>query len=83
MVHKLFDKNSLGCAVTRTYKLKVISEIMTNHHRSNIAEVSDCVSLIEELHKPMCNLADMQLTSKYNKGFRFLLSVIDGFSKYP
>ena len=83
MVDKLFDKNSLGGAVTRTYKLKVIGEIMTNHHRSNLAEVSDCMcQLIEELHKPLCNLADMQLISKYNKGFRFLLSVIDGFSKY-
>ena len=27
-------------------------------------------------------LVDMQLTSKYNKRFRFLLSVIDIFSKY-
>ena len=29
------------------------------------------------------NLADMQLISKFNKGFRFLLCVIDIFSKYP
>ena len=28
------------------------------------------------------NLADMQLLSKFNKGFRFLLCVIDIFSKY-
>ena len=28
-------------------------------------------------------LADMQLLSKFNKGFRFLLCVIDIFSKYP
>ena len=28
------------------------------------------------------NLADMQLISKFNKGFRFLLCVIDIFSKY-
>ena len=28
------------------------------------------------------DLADMQLVSKYNKGFRFLLCVIDIFSKY-
>ena len=27
-------------------------------------------------------LADMQLISKFNKGFRFLLCVIDIFSKY-
>ena len=29
-----------------------------------------------------CDLADMQLLSKYNKGIRFLLYVIDIFSKY-
>ena len=28
------------------------------------------------------DLADMQLMSKFNKGFRFLLRVIDIFSKY-
>ena len=28
------------------------------------------------------DLADMQLVSKYNKGIRFLLCVIDIFSKY-
>ena len=28
------------------------------------------------------NLADMQLISKFNKGFRFLLCVIDFYSKY-
>ena len=29
------------------------------------------------------DLADMQLISKFNKGFRFLLYVLDIFSKYP
>ena len=28
------------------------------------------------------DLADMQLLSKFNKGFRFLLCIIDIFSKY-
>ena len=28
-------------------------------------------------------LADMQLINKFNRGFRFLLSVIDICSKYP
>ena len=28
------------------------------------------------------NLADMQLLSKFNKGIRFLLCIIDFFSKY-
>ena len=29
------------------------------------------------------DLADMQMISKFNKGFRFLLCVIDTYSKYP
>ena len=29
-----------------------------------------------------CNLADMQLISKYKKGIKYLLCVIDLFSKY-
>ena len=28
------------------------------------------------------DIADMQLISKFNRGFRFLLDVIDMFSKY-
>ena len=28
------------------------------------------------------DLADMQLISKFNKGFRFLLCIVDVFSKY-
>ena len=28
------------------------------------------------------DLADMQLLSKFNKGFRFLLCVVDIFSRY-
>ena len=52
--------------------------------------------LAEELHKPIIkkvysafkdnicstDLADMQLINKFNKGFKFLLCVIDIFSKY-
>ena len=52
--------------------------------------------LAEELHKPIIRkvqspfieniwgtyLADMELIGKFNKGFRFLLCVIDIFSKY-
>ena len=29
------------------------------------------------------DLADMQMISKFNKGFRFLLCVTDTYSKYP
>ena len=75
MVHKFFDKNSKGSGF-------------------NIPlEFSE--QLAEELHKPInrtvCSrfkdniwgaaLADMQLISKFNKRFTFLLCVIDIFSK--
>ena len=40
--------------------------------------------LLENLKKERCilYLSDMQLLSKFNKRFRFLLCVIDIFSKY-
>ena len=73
MVYTFFDKNSKVGGV-------------------NIAlEFNE--QLAEELHKPImyssfrdniwdADLVDMQLMSKFNKGFRFLLCVIDTFSKY-
>ena len=36
----------------------------------------------QQLEILSADLADMQLASKFNKGFRFLLCVIDTFSKY-
>ena len=63
-----------------------------------IKSMSQNEQLAEELHKPIIrkfkknktfkdniwggDLADMQLISKFNKGFGFLLCVIDNFSKY-
>ena len=73
MVYTFFDKNSKVGGV-------------------NIAlEFNE--QLAEELHKPImyssfrdniwdADLVDMQLMSKFNKGFRFLLCVIDVFSQY-
>ena len=62
----------------------------------NTKLISQNEQLTDELHKPIirkfkkrkvyniwgADLADMQLLSKYNKGIRFLLCVIDIFSKY-
>ena len=64
---------------------------------SGIKSMPQNEQLVEELYKPIkkgtvysaftnyiwaADLADMQLISKYNQGFRFLLCVIDFFSKY-
>ena len=70
MVYKLFDKKS-------------------NVSGANMKAMSN-EQLPEELSKPIvrtfkkriADLADMQLISNFNKGFRFLLCVIDIFSKY-
>ena len=62
-----------------------------------VADDKENIQLANELHKPIIRklkkrkvyssfwgvgLADMQLLGKYNKGYRFLLCVIDIYSKY-
>ena len=77
MVYKSFDKKTKG---------------------SGVKSVPQNEQLADELHKPFirkfkkrkafkdnswaADLVDMQLTSKFNKGFRFLLCFIDIYSKY-
>ena len=74
MVYKFFDKKTKG---------------------SGIKSIPQNEQLVKELHIPknkvysafkdnICGvyLADMQLINNFNKGFRFLLCVIDIFSKY-
>ena len=70
MVYKFFDKKSQG---------------------SGLANNKENMQLADELHKPIIrkvyssfgdniwgvDLADIQLLRKFNKGFRFLLCVID------
>ena len=64
----------------------------TLENTSAIKSIPQNEQLPEELHKPIirkfkdniwaADLADMQLISKFNKGFKFLLCVIDIYSKY-
>ena len=60
-------------------------KILGSGHNNNTtliisnSEMDDILKIIKSLE----DLADMQLLSKYNKGIRFLLCVIDIFSKYP
>ena len=72
MVYKLFDKKTAG---------------------SGVESIPQKEQLADELHKPIirklkkkvdwaADLADMQLISKCHEGFRFLLCLIDIYSKY-
>ena len=73
MVYKFFDKKTSG----GTVKNEIISnkEIIRRFNKRKV-------------HSPFIdniwdkNLADMQLIIKFNKGSRFLLCIIDIYSKY-
>ena len=83
MVYKFLDKKSAGSGVNIHANNKHLLDLPIELHKP----------IIKELKKRTvywgfkdniwgADLADMQLISKFNKGFRFLLCVIDIFSKY-
>ena len=85
MVYKFFDKKTAGSGA------KHINTILTPQNEQLANELHK--PIIKKLKKRKvysafkdniwaADLAGMQLLSKYNKGIRFLLCVIDIFSKY-
>ena len=88
MVYKFFDKKSQGSG----RPLSSASQLASN--KENIQLAGELHKPIirkfkkRKVHSSFrdniwgVDLADMQLLSKFNKGFRFLLCVIDIFSKY-
>ena len=89
MVYKFFDKkDSCGAAILAN-KSAIKNEIISNKelaeelHKPIIRKFEK--RKVHSLFKDNiwgADLADMQLISKFNKGFRFLLCVIDICSKY-
>ena len=89
MVYKLFKKKNSGGAVTGTNKPAIKNETMSNQ---DLAEKLH-KTIIRKFGKRkvysyfrgniwVAYLAYMQLISKYDKEFRFLLYVINIFSNY-
>ena len=81
MVYKFFDKKSKtgGFNIRLEFNKKLAKElqkpiIRTLKKRKVYSGFKDNIW--------GANLADMQLISKFNKGFRFLLCAIDIFSQY-
>ena len=81
MVYNFFDKTTSG----GTVKNKIAS------NKESVEELPKPIIRKfnkRKVHSPFidniwgADLADMQLISKFNKGFRFLLCVIDIYSKY-
>ena len=81
MVYKFFNKNTSGGLIQD----EIISnkELAEELHKPIIRKFEK-----RKVHSPFidniwgADLADMQLISKFNKGFRFLLFVVDIYGKY-
>ena len=89
VVFKFFDKKTKGIGITMLANKSAIKSINQNEqlaeelHRPIIRKFKKrkVYSAFKE-NIWGADLADMQLISKFKKGFRFLLCVIDSFSKY-
>ena len=78
MVYKFFDKKVQGTGLSSTNEdlaNELHKRIIRNFKRRKVIPVS-----VDNIWG--ADLADMQLISKQNKGYRFLLCVIDLYSKY-
>ena len=89
MVYKFFDKKTKGRGVTTFTKKSAIKSIPQNEQSADELHKP----IIKKFKKRRvysafkdniwgANLAEMQLISKSNKGFRFLLYAINIYSKY-
>ena len=80
-VYKFFDKKSEGSGVN--IEVKHNEQLAEELHKPiirNLKKITVYSGFKDNIWG--ADLADMQLISKFNKGFRFLLCVIDIFSKY-
>ena len=80
MVYKFFDKKSQGSGLSNNKEniqlpIELHKPIIRKFRKRKVYS-----SFRDNIWG--ADLADMQLISKFNKGFRFLLCVIDIFSKY-
>ena len=85
MVYKFFDKKSKGSGVKHVNtKLIPQNEQLADELHKPIIRKFEKRKVYSTFKDNIwaADLADMQLLSRYNKGIRFLLCVIDIFSKY-
>ena len=85
MVYKFFDKKSAGSGAKHVnIKLTPQNQQLAEELHKPIIRKFEKRKVQAAFKDNICgaDLVDMQLLSKYNKGIRFLLCVIDNFSKY-
>ena len=81
MIYKFFDKKSKGSGVNIPSEFN--EQLADDLHKPIIRKFKKRKAYSGFKDNIWgANLADMQLISKFNKGFSFLLCVIDIFSKY-
>ena len=80
MVYKLFDYKSQGKGLANNKENVQLANKLRKPIIKKINKRKVYSSFKDNIWG--VDLADMQLLSKFNKGFRFLLCVIDIFSKY-
>ena len=80
MVYNFFDKKSSGSGVNNEIKQ---NEQLTEELNKQIIKKFKKKNVSSSFKANIwgADLADMQLISKFNKGFRFLLCIIDIFIK--
>ena len=83
MVYQVFDKNSAGRGVNMHTNNERPLDLDEELHKPIIRKFKT-KTVYSGFKDNICgaDLADIQLISKFNEGFRLLLSVIDIFSKY-
>ena len=83
MVYKFFDKKSTSLADKSADQIKQNLQLAEELHEPIIRNFKKGTVYSEFKDNILgADLADLQLIKKLNKGFRFLLCVIDIFSKY-
>ena len=80
MVYKFFDKNTAGSGVKSMPQNEPLAEELQKPIIRKIKKRKVYSAFKDNIW--CADLADMQLIIKFDKGFRFLLCVIDIFSKY-
>ena len=83
MVYKFFDKKAADSGVNMHANNECSLDLAEKLHKPIIKKLKK-KTVYSEFKENIwgADLADMQLINKFNKGFRFLLCVIDIFSKY-
>ena len=83
MVYKFFDKMSSGSEVAANNVVKQNIQLADELHKPIIRKFEK-TKVYSSFRDNIwgADLADMQLISKFNKGFRFLMCAVDIFNKY-